>query len=83
MNKALNAVVEEIERVKSLVLPLPNSNGLKTTLANYERAWNNRDKTESDNFVEEYANHFLQQEPIPGIDQEYDYVKSLVPGITL
>ncbi len=84
VNKALNAVVEEIERVKRFGFTAAElERAKKSTLANYERAWNNRDKTESDNFVEEYANHFLQQEPIPGIDKEYDYVKSLVPGITL
>lgn len=84
VNKALNAVVEEIERVKRFGFTATELERAKKSMqANYERAWNNRDKTESDNYVEEYANHFLQQEPIPGIDKEYEYVKTLVPGITL
>lgn len=84
VNKALNALVEEIERVKRFGFTAAELDRAKKSMqANYERAWNNRDKTESDNYVEEYANHFLQQEPIPGIDKEYEYVKTLVPGITL
>lgn len=84
VNKALNALVEEIERVKRYGFTAAELDRAKKSMqANYERAWNNRDKTESDNYVEEYANHFLQQEPIPGIDKEYEYVKTLVPGITL
>ncbi len=84
VNKALNALVEEIERVKRFGFTAAELERAKKTMqANYERAWNNRDKTESDNYVDEYVNHFLQQEPIPGIDKEYEYVKTLVPGITL
>lgn len=84
VNKALNALVEEIERVKRYGFTAAELERAKKTIqANYERAWNNRDKTESDNYVDEYVNHFLQQEPIPGIDKEYEYVKTLVPGITL
>lgn len=84
VNKALDAVVEEIERVKRFGFTAAElERARKTMLANYERAWNNRDKTESENYVDEYVNHFLQQEPIPGIDKEYEYVKTLVPGITL
>lgn len=84
VNKALGALVEEIERVKKYGFTAAElDRAKKTMLANYERLWNNRDKTESENYVEEYANNFLQQEPIPGMDKEYEYAKSLVPGITL
>lgn len=84
VNKALNALVEEIERVKRFGFTAAELERAKKSMqANYERAWNNRDKTESGNYVDEYVNHFLQQEPIPGIDKEYEYVKTMVPGITL
>lgn len=84
VSKSLNALVEEIERVKRYGFTAAELERAKKSMqANYERAWNNRDKTESDNYVDEYVNHFLQQEPIPGIDKEYEYVKTLVPGITL
>ncbi len=84
VNKALNALVEEIERVKRFGFTASElDRAKKSMLANYERMYNNRDKTESDNYVEEYANNFLQQEPIPGMDKEFEYAKTLLPGITL
>jgi zinc protease len=84
VNKALGAVAEEVERVKRYGFTASElERAKKNTLNNYERAFNNRDKTESDNYVQEYINHFLQHEPTPGIDKEYEYVKALLPGITL
>ncbi|MDF2192550.1 insulinase family protein [Paraflavitalea sp. CAU 1676] len=84
VNKALSAVVEEIERVKRFGFTAAElERAKKSMLANYDRMYNNRDKTESDNYVEEYVNNFLQQEPIPGMDKEYEYAKGLVPGISL
>lgn len=82
--RALEALVEEVERVKRFGFTAAElERTKKTMLANYERNWNNRDKTESENFVEEYINHFLDQEPIPGIDKEFAWVKEMVPGITI
>jgi zinc protease len=82
--KALEALVEEVERVKRFGFTAAELDRTKKTmLANYERNWNNRDKTESGNFVEEYIGHFLEQEPIPGIDKEFAWVKEMVPTITI
>jgi len=84
VKKGLEALAEEVERLKRYGFTAPElERAKKSTLNTYERAFNNRDKTESQNYVEEYINHFLQQEPSPGIDKEFDYVKSLLPGITL
>lgn len=84
VNKAVNAVVEEIERVKRYGFTVAElERAKKNTLSNYERSYNNRDKTESANYVEEYIRHFLEEEPSPGIEKEFEYVKSLLPGITL
>jgi zinc protease len=54
----------------------------KWTIAGYERAYTERDKTESGSYVQEYINHFLEGEPSPGIDYEYRLAKALVPEIT-
>ena len=84
VNKGLDALAEEVERVKRFGFTAAElERAKKSTLNNYERAFNNRDKTESENFVQEYINHYLQQEPTPGIEKEFEYVKSLLPGITL
>jgi zinc protease len=54
----------------------------KWMVAFYERAYNERDKTESSSFAQEYLNHFLEKEPSPGIAYEYALVQQLLPGIT-
>ena len=48
----------------------------------YERAYTERDKTESGSFAQEYLNHFLEGEPSPGIEYEYRLVQQLLPGIS-
>jgi zinc protease len=47
----------------------------------YERAYNERDKTESSSFAQEYLSYFLEAEPSPGIEYEYKLVQQLLPGI--
>ena len=54
----------------------------KWMVASYDRAYAERDKTESGSYVQEYVNHFLQGEPTPGIEYEHKLVQALVPTIT-
>ena len=54
----------------------------KRIVASYDRAYAERDKTESGGYVQEYVNHFLEDEPSPGIDYERKLVQALLPGIT-
>lgn len=55
----------------------------KQLLSMYEKSYNERDKNESANHVGEYVNNFLDHEPIPGIEWEYNFVKSYLPTIKL
>ncbi len=55
----------------------------KQMIAFYEKAYNDRDKSESGNMVNEYVNNFLQGEPIPGIEWEYNFAKSYLPTISI
>ena len=54
----------------------------KWTLASYDRAYAERDKTESSAYVQEYVSNFLQGEPSPGIAYEHKLVQALAPSIT-
>jgi len=54
----------------------------KWMAAFYERAYNERDKSESSAFAQEYLNNFLEDEPSPGIEYEYRLVKHLLPTMT-
>jgi zinc protease len=55
----------------------------KWIAAFYERAYNERDKTESASFAQEYVSHFLDGEPSPGIAYEFRLVQQLLPGISV
>jgi zinc protease len=63
--------ISELERTK------------KTMLKGMENAFNERDKTESGNFTNQYVRNFLQKEPILGIESEHKYHNQLMSGITL
>jgi zinc protease len=51
--------------------------------SSYENAWNERDKVRNSSYVTEYVKHFLENEPAPGIELEYQLVGSLLDRITL
>ncbi|HYC27648.1 MAG TPA: pitrilysin family protein, partial [Chitinophagaceae bacterium] len=84
VSRGVNALLEEIERVKRYGFTAAELERAKKNMqAFYERTYNNRDKTESDSYVQEYINNYLEQEPTPGIEKEYEYVKNILPGITI
>jgi zinc protease len=81
---AINALIQEGERARQFGFTPNELDRLKKSmLKNMEQAYNERDKTESDNYADEYVNNFLEQEPIPGIENEFMYYQTLLPGITL
>ena len=52
-------------------------------LANIERSYNERNTTQSADFVNDIIHNFLQGNPIPGRTAEYNYIKELLPTITV
>lgn len=81
---AIEAVVIENERARRYGFSAAELDRAKKNLLRvYERAWNEREKTDSGDYVAEYTRNFLQGESIPGIAAEYRFVTQLVPGITL
>ena len=55
----------------------------KRMSAQYDRAYSERDKTESSSYAQEYLNNFLEDEPSPGIDYEYRLLKQVLPGVSV
>ncbi len=49
----------------------------------YDRIFHEREKEESYKYVNEYINNFLINEPIPGIEWEYDFVKQYLASVKL
>lgn len=82
--EGLIAFETELERVKKYGFLQAELDRAKTNLLNsMERLFKEKDKTESDNYVDEYVRNFLTHEPIPGIENELKYYKELLPTITL
>jgi zinc protease len=81
---AINALVQENERARKFGFTASELDRIKKMLMkNIERSYNERDKTESQNIVEEYIRNFLEKEPIPGIENEFKYYTKYLEGITL
>lgn len=81
---AVTALVQENERARKFGFTDSELDRIKKNLMkNIERAYNERDKTESNGLADEYIRNFLQKEPIPGIENEFKYYKELLPGISL
>ncbi len=80
---ALSALEIESNRIRQHGFgPSELERAKKWMLAFYERAFTERDKSESDSYADEYVAHFLKSEPAPGIAYEYELAKTLVPAIT-
>lgn len=81
---ALKALLEENERVKRFGFTQGELNRAKVDiLARLEKSFNDKDKTESNRLVGEYIRNFLENEPIPGIEWEYNFQKMVMPSIQL
>lgn len=81
---ALKVLVTENERAKKYGFTQGELDRAKSEfLASTESAYNDRDKTDSREFVGEYQSHFLEKEPTPGIEWTYNAMKKILPGIEL
>ena len=78
----LQAALTEIERMKRYGF---TASEYERARANYlqrlESAYKERNNTQNANFVNEYVQHFLNNEPIPGIEQEYSMMQQIAPNI--
>ncbi len=84
IDKGLEAMLTEAQRVKEFGFTATElAREKETMLRSMEKAFKERDKTESNRFAAEYIRNYLDDEPIPGIAYEFDAYKKLLPGITL
>ncbi|MGE5859461.1 MAG: M16 family metallopeptidase [Ignavibacteria bacterium] len=82
--RGFKALLTESERVRKYGFTASELQRQKDELlANMERAYKEKDKTESSQLVAEYIRNFLTDEPVPGIEYEYKLYKEFLPGITL
>lgn len=82
--KAMNALTAELLRAKEHGFTNSELDMVKKSMMSMvEKLYNERNTTESGSLVGEYVRNFLEDEPIPGIEKEYEYYKQLLPAITV
>ncbi len=82
--KAMNALVKENTRVLKFGFTESELDRAKREyLASLEKQYNERNNRKSESFCWEYYSHFLDNEPFPGIEFEYEMLKAFMPEITL
>ena len=81
---ATEALFREIERVRQFGFTAGEYARAKADyLRALESAYNERNKTRSSSYVQEYVRHFIDNEPIPGIENEYAIMNQLAPNIPI
>ncbi|MCQ2278945.1 MAG: insulinase family protein [Bacteroidales bacterium] len=84
IEEAATLLLTEMKRLDEHGFLQPELDRAKEALlASYKKMAKEENKTPSDNFADEYTNHFLEGEVAPGIRQEYRYAQEFVPEITL
>ncbi len=82
--RALETLLAEAERVRRFGFGEGELARRKAELLrSYELAYAERDKTESARYASQYVRHFLEGDPVPGIDRMLDVVRQLLPTIGL
>ena len=83
ITEGLGALMVEAKRMQQFGFSDDELNRAKAALiAGYERAFKERATAESPSYANEYVRHFLEQEPIPGIEFEYKIASTYVPTVT-
>jgi len=79
--RALESVTESVKKFG--FLPAELERAKVNVLNGAERANKDKDKTQSDRFVDAYVSNFLSGDPIVGIENRYEYLKSELSKITV
>ncbi|MGH2664458.1 M16 family metallopeptidase [Flavobacterium sp.] len=81
---ALKVLVTENERIKKFGFTQGELDRAKLEImSRLEKSFNDREKTNSENFVGEYQSYFLEGIPAPGIAWEFETSKKMFSGINL
>jgi zinc protease len=84
VDEGLAALEIEARRVRDFgFTPQEFNLARRAMLSFYQRALDEKDKTESAQLADEYIRNFLIDEPSPGIDYEYHLVERLMAAITV
>ena len=80
--RGLDVVLEELRRAQAHGFTATELARAKANqLRNIESAYQERDQRPSARLAAEYLRHFLEQEPVPGLEVEYELYQRLLPEI--
>lgn len=84
VERALKTLLTEAERVhRHGFTESELAREKQSILRAYEKAYDERDKSESRQYASEYIRNYLVDEPVPGIEFEYPLVEALLPTISV
>ncbi len=84
LERGFKAVLTEVERVKKFGFTDTELERAKMAInAEQESAYKERDKTDSEQFVYQYLQHFLKEDASPSITYTYNFYKKELGGIKL
>lgn len=82
VDTGIATLLREIERARQFgFTETEYSRARSEFLRQVESAYNERDKRKNEDYVNEYVRHFLDKEPIPGIENEYTLFNQMAPAI--
>ena len=81
---ALTAVLTEARRAAEFGFTPTEYDRFKADFtSNLDKQYSNKDKRFNSQFVNQYVQHFIDNEPIPSIDYTYETMKQIVPVIPI
>ncbi len=82
--RGLDTLLEEMQRTAQHGFTSTELEREKATMLRaIESAWHEKDQRPSQRLAEEYLRHFLDGEPVPGVDAEYVLYNEMLPEITV
>lgn len=82
IENGIETLLREMERARQFGFTETEYNRARTEyLRQLESAYNERNKRKNREYVNEYVRHFLDQEAIPGIENEYTIINQITPAI--
>ncbi|MGZ8509645.1 MAG: M16 family metallopeptidase [Chitinophagaceae bacterium] len=84
VQEAVDALISETNRARQFgFLPAELDRAKANLLNNAEKAFNEKDKSESGQIVWQYVTNYLQGSPIPGVEHRYKFLGQILPTISL
>lgn len=84
MDEAVKAVMAEVYRAAKFGFTATEYQRTRSELlSQLESMYQNRDKRQNDTYVQECVQHFLNKEPMPGIEMTYQLANGVLPQLSV